>query len=110
RLLWDPRINSDVYGFARAFLEAGADVVIGPTGLVETGLAGRIAAEVLDRVTRQPNESLAAALTQVRAEIARRVIGKRRPGKADLKELAYTFMYVCYGNPYATLELTVGDR
>jgi CHAT domain len=35
RLLWDPRINSDVYGFARAFLQGGADVVIGPTGLVE---------------------------------------------------------------------------
>ena len=59
RLLWDPRINRDVYGFARAFLQAGADVVIGPTGFVETELAGRIAAEVLDQVTRQPNQSLA---------------------------------------------------
>ena len=110
RLLWDPRINSDVYGFARAFLQAGADVVIGPTGLVETELAGRIAAEVLDQVTRQPNQSLAATLTQVRAKIAQRVIGKRRPAEADLKEFVYTFMYVCYGNPYATLEVTVGDE
>ena len=110
RLLWDPRVNRDVYGFARAFLQRGADVVIGPTGFVETGLAGRIAAEVLDQVTRQPDQSLAAALTQVRAKIAQRVIGKRTPAEADLKELVYRFMYVCYGNPYATLELTVGDK
>ncbi len=110
RLLWDPRINRDVYGFARAFMQGGADVVIGPTGFVETGLAGRIAAAVVDQVTGQPSQSLAAALTRVRAKIAQRVAGIRRPAEADLKELVYTFMYVCYGNPYATLELTDGDE
>ena len=109
RLLWDPRINREAYGFASAFLRQGADVVIGPTGFVETELAGRIAAEVLDQVTRQPNQALAFALTQVRAKIAQRVVGKLNPAEADLKELVYTFMYVCYGNPYATLELTAGD-
>jgi len=110
RLLWDPRLNSGVYGFARAFVQRGADVVIGPTGLVETGLAGRIAADILAQVTRKPSPPLAAALAQVRAKIAQRVAGQRRPAKEDLKELIYTFMYVCYGNPYATLELPSGDR
>jgi len=38
------------------------------------------------------------------------VVGRLTPAQADLKELVYTFMYVCYGNPYATLELTAGDR
>ena len=110
RLLWDPRINREAYGFASAFLQQGADVVIGPTGDVETGLAGRIAAGILDQVTRQPNQALAFTLTQVRAKIAQRVVGRLNPAEADLKELVYTFMYVCYGNPYATLELTVGDK
>jgi CHAT domain len=109
RLLWDSRINREASGFASAFLRKGADVVIGPTGFVETRLAGRIAAGVLDQVTRQPHQALASALTQVRAKIAQRVVGKLDPAEADLKELAYTFMYVCYGNPYATLELTAGD-
>jgi len=109
RLLWDSRINREASGFASAFLRKGADVVIGPTGFVETRLAGRIAAGVLDQVTRQPDQALASALTQVRAKIAQRVVGKLDPTEADLKELAYTFMYVCYGNPYATLELTAGD-
>ena len=70
---------------------------------------GRIAAGVLDQLTRRPRQALASALTQVRAKIAERVVGKLDPTEADLKELAYTFMYVCYGNPYATLELTAGD-
>jgi len=110
RLLWDPRINREASGFASAFLRQGADVVIGPTGFVETGLAGRIAAGVLDQVTQKPNQAVASALTQVRAKIAQRVVGRLTPAQADLKELVYTFMYVCYGNPYATLELTAGDR
>ena len=109
-LLWDFRINREASGFASAFLRKGADVVIGPTGFVETGLAGRIAAGLLDQVTRQPNQALAPALTRVRAQIAQRVVGKLEPTEADLKELVYTFMYVCYGNPYATLELSAGDR
>jgi CHAT domain len=111
RLLRDPRLKTGVgvYGFARAFMQGGAAVVIGPTGLVETGLAGRVAADILAQVARQPSQPLAAALAQVRAKIAQRVVGLRRPAEEDLKELIYTFMYVCYGNPYATLELTAGD-
>lgn len=109
RLLWDFRINNEVSGFASAFLRKGANVVIGPTGFVETGLAGRIAAGLLDQVTRQPDQALASALTQIRAKIAQRVVGKLDPPEVDLKELVYTFMYVCYGNPYATLQLTTGD-
>jgi CHAT domain-containing protein len=109
RLLWDFRINREASGFASAFLRKGADAVIGPTGFVETGLAGRIAAGLLDQVARQPDQALASALTRIRAQIAQRVVGNLKPTEADLKELAYTFMYVCYGNPYATIELSAGD-
>jgi hypothetical protein len=108
RLLWDPRVNREVYGFAKAFLQGGAEVVIAPTGFVETTLAGQIAADVLGEVRRQPDLPLATVLTRVRAKAALRVGEMRRPAEADIKAFIYTFMYVCYGNPYAMLDLTSG--
>lgn len=107
RMLYDSRINSALFGFAEAFLRQGAAVVVGTAGKVETALAARLAGELLADLAGNPERSVSVALRESRARAAQGILGPA-PTKANLKTFIYTFMYLCYGNPYARLTLPTG--
>ncbi|SDJ28384.1 CHAT domain-containing protein [Lentzea albidocapillata subsp. violacea] len=102
RLLNDVRVNLSLFGFAELFLRQGAATVIGAAGKVDTDIARTVADQIFQEIVRDPAIPVAEAVRLVRARAATRVDG-RRPAMEALKEFLYTFMYVCYGNPFTRL-------
>ncbi|ONI88018.1 hypothetical protein ALI22I_19935 [Saccharothrix sp. ALI-22-I] len=102
RLIKDERRNHVLFGFAEMFLRKGAATVVGTVGKVETDRAHHVAHEVLSEIVDDPQVSVAEAVRRVRARAAAKV-QTRRPHQEELKEFFYTFMYVCYGNPYTKI-------
>jgi hypothetical protein len=106
RLLNDQRINASLFGFAEMFLRKGAATVVGAAGKVEDARARQVAMEVINQLAGETKVSIAEAVRRVRANSTSRIYG-RDPAIGDLKNFIYTFMYVCYGNPYTTLRGTL---
>lgn len=102
RLLNDVRSNLRLFGFAELFLRHGAANVIGTAGKVDTALARLVADGIFQEIVEQPNLPVAEAVRRVRARAAAEV-DPEQPDREALKKFIYTFMYVCYGNPFTRL-------
>ncbi|HEX4830850.1 MAG TPA: hypothetical protein VH478_07145 [Trebonia sp.] len=108
-VLNDPQLNDGkLRGFAQLFLSEGAQGVIGTLGAVGDNNAFRVIAALAGTAGRDPVE-VASVLRDLRAQAAREADERAEGDEADERDL-WTFhdifMYVYYGNPATTLQLT----
>lgn len=109
------RFNDKVLrGFAEVFLRSGAAGVLATNGSVGDKLAFEMARDLLQQLSAKPGQSVAEAVRELRAEVARlspadlAAIAGIEANK-ELLSLLYRFMYVFYGSP-RTLVTLAGSR
>jgi nucleoside phosphorylase len=104
RLYQDEQIRQRI-GFATQFLEHGAKGVIGTLEAVQETFAMQIAQDFFVKCSQSNNLTVAETLCLLRQESLNRI---RKEGVNDqtCTVFLYTFMYVYYGHPWATLQLT----
>jgi hypothetical protein len=95
-------------GFAEVFLRSGAAGVLAASGWVSAGGAFGMAEAVLGRLREQPNVPVARIVRDLRAAAAARIPDDlasidKPAAQRELLPALYTFMYVCYGSPRATV-------
>jgi hypothetical protein len=93
-------------GFAELFLGKGARGVIGTLAEVEAKDAVEVAERFLAKVSAPGGTSVAHALRELRAEVARSMTDSSKP--ADYEKLYSVFLYVYYGNPRTVLYVKRG--
>jgi hypothetical protein len=95
-------------GFAEVFLRSGAAGVLATSGRVGTATAFEMARAVLERMRERPGVPAARIVRDLRGEAASRIPADLASvddpdAHRQLLPLLYTFMYVCYGSPRATV-------
>ncbi|MFK0731650.1 MAG: CHAT domain-containing protein [Gloeotrichia echinulata GP01] len=91
-------------GFPTFFLKRGARGVIGTLGKVIDKYAAIVTNNFFDEYQKNKQLPVAAILRNIRAEAARNFRANKTPENRLL--FIFTFMYVYYGNPMTTLQLT----
>ncbi|HLP88443.1 MAG TPA: CHAT domain-containing protein [Nostocaceae cyanobacterium] len=96
--------NNYRFGFPTFFLKKGARGVIGTLGKVIDKYAAQITNNFFTEYQRNPDLPVAAILKNIRAEAAQQF--KANKTEDNRKLFIFTFMYIYYGNPMTTLQLT----
>ena len=98
-------------GFAEVFLRSGAAGVLATTGAIGTNEARLLADDLFNRLTTDPNLSVAEGVRQLRTELQDLVLGNRKwflsnaseddvsTANTTLLSPLYPFMYVYFGSP-----------
>jgi hypothetical protein len=96
--------DPELVGFAKPFLNRGAQAVIGTLAKVHIIEATRFAQELFDAVAANPGVPLAELLRRARADATAR-LAQQPDDEVAMRWWFYTFHYVMYGNPRVCVEL-----